>query len=140
MAPPLVLIIEDDALVAQALEFVVEEFGYAVCCASAEDAAVEKLAGRCPDLILSDWRLAEGRTGGEAIAFIRRNFGHDIPALVLTGESSPSWFREIQALALDVFLKPVDLDRLRTAIEGVCGPPPSCRLRRCFPGPWHGPS
>lgn len=123
MVPPLVLIIEDDVLVAQALEFVVEEFGYTVCCAASEDAAVEKLAGRRPDLILSDWRLAEGRTGGEAIARIRGLHGEDIPAMVLTGESSPSWFREIQALALDVFLKPVDLERLRTAIEGICGPP-----------------
>lgn len=124
MTPPLILIIEDDALVAQALEFVVEEFGYAVCCAASEDAAVVRLAGRRPALILSDWRLAEGRTGGEAIARIRGLFADDIPAMVLTGESSPSWFREIQALGLDVFLKPVDLDRLRDAIEGVCGPPP----------------
>lgn len=123
MPPPLIVIIEDDCLVAQALEFVVEEFGYAVCCASSEDVAVDKLAGRRPDLILSDWRLAEGRTGGQAIARIRGLFGQDIPAMVLTGESSPTWFRDIQALGLDVFLKPVDLDRLRHAIENVCGPP-----------------
>lgn len=120
---PFVLIIEDDPLVAQALEFVVEEFGYQVCCVASEDEAVRHLDGRRPDLILTDWRLGEGRTGGQAIDRIRGLFDGDIPAMVLTGESSPAWFRDMQALGLSVFLKPIDLARLRVAIEGICGPP-----------------
>ncbi len=122
---PLVVIVEDDPLVANALEFVVQDFGYRVCCAASEDAAVARLAelDQVPSLIISDWRLANGRTGGQAIARIRDLHGQDIPALVLTGESSPTRFRDIHDLGLTVFIKPVDLARLREAIESACGRP-----------------
>lgn len=126
MTVPLILIVEDDPLVANALEFAVQDLGYRVCCAASEDAAVERLAvlDQPPSMIISDWRLANGRTGGQAIARIRDIYRQEVPALVLTGESSPAQFRDIHDLGLAVFIKPVNLTRLRDAIESVCGLPP----------------
>lgn len=121
----MILIIEDDPLVAEALVFVIQDFGYTAASAPSEDAAVDLLErqAQVPSMIISDWRLADGRTGGEAIARIRGLFSDAIPAIVLTGESSPTWFQVIQDLGLDVFLKPVEMNRLRMAIEAAVGPP-----------------
>lgn len=63
-----VLIVEDEALIAMDLEFMVEDMGHTVVglSASAHD-AIEKAAALSPDLVLMDLHLAK-RTCGKAAA------------------------------------------------------------------------
>ena len=68
---------------------------------------------RPPDLLVTDFRLAAGATGLDALERIRRELGFDIPAIVLTGDSS---FEALERKAADggfrVLPKPVDARRL----------------------------
>ena len=47
----------------------------------------EEAASIKPSLIVADYRLGNGETGVEAIAALRRRFGADVPAIVVTGSS-----------------------------------------------------
>jgi CheY-like chemotaxis protein len=60
-----------------------------------------------PDVIVSDYRLREQRTGVEAIAAVRKLIGSDIPALLITGDTAPTRLREAQASGIPLLHKPV---------------------------------
>jgi CheY-like chemotaxis protein len=73
--------------------------------------------GRTPDLILSDYRLRDGRNGIEAIQLLRDAFGANIPAALLTGDTAPVTIRAIQASHLPVLHKPLKPARLRAFLS-----------------------
>ena len=112
----LVLLLEDDVQVASAWEMLLESEGYTVAmAASAEE--VRDLIERLPDvpaLIVSDYHLLDGATGVDAVAAVRRRFDSDIPAFIVTGDTS----KVIQGLRplpnTTVMSKPVDTDQLLT--------------------------
>jgi len=118
----LVILIEDDVNVANAWGLLLEAEGYRVATArSAVEAetAVKHLSQQ-PDLIISDYHLLDGSTGIEAIAMIRNEYGTDIPAFIVTGDTT----KMVQQAKLTpnciIMNKPVDTDQLlkaaRTAI------------------------
>jgi CheY-like chemotaxis protein len=63
---------------------------------------------RPPDLIVSDYRLAQGVTGAEAISRLRRELRVEIPAIIVTGDSSTAALREARSAGFPVLHKPVD--------------------------------
>jgi CheY-like chemotaxis protein len=73
--------------------------------------------GQQPDAIISDYRLAEGRTGIEAIAELRAEFGPDTPALLITGDTAPSTIQALDASGLQVLHKPLKPARLRAMLK-----------------------
>ena len=46
-----------------------------------------------PDVIVSDYRLREQRTGAEAIAAVRALLENTLPALLITGDTAPERLR-----------------------------------------------
>jgi CheY-like chemotaxis protein len=70
-----------------------------------------------PDAILADFRLAEGRTGLEAIAALRAQLGAPIPALVITGETAPETLQAIRTAGFPRLSKPVSPARLRAVLD-----------------------
>ena len=55
-----------------------------------------------PDLIVADYRLADGRTGPDVIEAIRGIAGPDVPGIVLTGDTAPElidWVKGARASA-----------------------------------------
>jgi CheY-like chemotaxis protein len=70
-----------------------------------------------PDVIVSDYRLAGGATGAEAVAAIRGRYGENIPVMLITGDSSPERLRETQRTAHLLQHKPVRLVQLRAALN-----------------------
>ena len=110
----LVLLLEDDVQVASAWELLLESEGYSVAmAASAEEtrALTQQLAEE-PAVIVSDYHLLDGATGVDAVAGVREHFGRDIPAFIVTGDTS----KVIQGLRplpnSTVMSKPVDTDQL----------------------------
>lgn len=113
-----VVLIEDDPTVRKALAATVRRWDYTVCDvadASEADTALRRL-GQRPALILADYRLRAGQTGVGAIADLRQAFGPTIPAIVLTGDTSPERLAEVQAQGLRLLVKPVDPDDLAEAV------------------------
>ena len=72
---------------------------------------------RVPDLVIADYQLAEGETGVELIEAIRHEFNAQIPALLLTADTSQERAREAYAHQLPVMYKPVTPQRLRAMIS-----------------------
>ncbi len=70
-----------------------------------------------PDLIISDFQLAEGCTGDKVIARIRELLGVNIPAFIVTGNQAPEIAAQIHRQGLEFYIKPVSIARLKAAIH-----------------------
>ncbi|MFQ6005360.1 MAG: hybrid sensor histidine kinase/response regulator, partial [Woeseia sp.] len=118
----LVILIEDDVKVANAWGLLLEAEGYRVATAesASEAQAVVKHLDTNPSLIISDFHLLDGSTGVEAVTSIRECVGNNVPAFIVSGDTS----KVVQdARSLDnseILSKPVNttqlLDLARTAI------------------------
>lgn len=109
-----VLVIDDESQVLQSMRHVLEAHGCEVLLAeSARDALrVMALAARTPDAILSDYRLRDELNGVDAVAAIRESLGFDVPAVIVTGDTSPERLREVKGTGLELLHKPVASDEL----------------------------
>jgi signal transduction histidine kinase/DNA-binding NarL/FixJ family response regulator len=115
----LVVVIDDDALVLDAMGGLLRRWGCLVVTAESESAALAGLAGddRCPDLIISDYRLAGGRTGIEAIRRLRNTFRALIPAFLITGDIAQERLSEASANGFHLMHKPVSPMALRAMLN-----------------------
>ena len=78
-------------------------------------------AGSAVDLIVADLRLADGKSGIDAIAQLRSALGRGIPALVVSGDTSDAAQAEVQAAGVELLLKPVVAAALKDAAEAALG-------------------
>src|SRR5207237_7225989 len=88
-APKVIVIIDDDLWVLEAMSGLLKSWGHKVVSAATDDAALDQLAEsrQRPDLIICDYRLADGRIGIDAIERMRKAFGP--PAFLITAEAAP---------------------------------------------------
>ncbi len=70
------------------------------------------------DLILSDFRLSQ-TTGDLVIQQLRENFNRDIPAVIVTADTSPAHITYFEALNIPVLHKPVSFQRVLETAEQV---------------------
>ena len=102
-----VLIIDDEAAVRSGMTQLLRQWG---CECDATESIEEALAlsrTHPPDLIVSDYRLREQRTGAEAIATLRAALGSHLPAVLITGDTAPQRLREARAVGVPLLHKPV---------------------------------
>jgi CheY-like chemotaxis protein len=116
-----VVLVDDDPDVLSGLSAIIEKWGGQVLAANSRSLALERLGGadRVPDLIIADYQLAEGDTGVDLIEAIRHEFNAQIPALLLTADTSRDPTREAQAHQLTVMYKPISPQRLRATIGAL---------------------
>jgi signal transduction histidine kinase/CheY-like chemotaxis protein len=114
-----IIVIDDDALVLDGMRGILQSWGCQVETAASGDAALAALSanGGKPDLIISDYRLADGATGIEAIERLRVAAGATIPAFVITGDTAPEHLREASANGFHLLHKPVSPMALRTTVN-----------------------
>ena len=122
-ASGLIVLIEDDVTVANAWGHLLEAEGYRVATAESAkeaNAVVEHLSSP-PDLIISDFHLLDGSTGVEAVAMVRAAFERNIPAFIVTGDTS-KMVQEARTTENCIILnKPVDTDALLKAADEAIG-------------------
>jgi signal transduction histidine kinase len=117
MSQPAILIVEDEAIVAEDLSGKIQHLGYEVAgtLATGEE-AVAFVRERQPALVLMDVRLAGEIDGIAAALEIRRIC--DLPVVFLTAHSDEGTVKRAQqAEAFGYILKPFDLRDLRIQIE-----------------------
>jgi PAS domain S-box-containing protein len=119
-----VLVIDDDAAVADATATLLETCGYSPVVATNLATAKTRLASMPapPGLFICDFHLSLGPTGPETIRELRSLAGRTIPALLVTGDTT----REVQEIAagLDdcvLLSKPIVGDQLVTEIRRLLG-------------------
>jgi len=74
-----------------------------------------------PDLIIADYRLRGEMTGDTAIEMVREEVNMDVPAMIITGDTSPERLREATASGFPLLHKPVVADDLIAAIVAMRG-------------------
>jgi signal transduction histidine kinase len=111
----LVLVIDNDPLVLEGMGGILRSWGCRVITAITDSKALEALAEQKhpPDLIISDYHLADGRTGLEAIERLRDALSSQIPAFLISGDTTPGVLREAKAKGCHLLHKPVDPMALR---------------------------
>src|SRR5207302_4491744 len=115
----LVVIIDDDLLVLDAIEGLLRSWGFRVVTAASVSAALARLAElrQSPHLIICDYHLSDGTTGIEVIERLRNAF--HIPAFLISGDAAPELLREAHGRGYHVLHKPVDPTTLRAMLNLV---------------------
>ena len=115
--PKIVVVIDDDPVTLDGMSGLLESWGYTVVAAASEGAALERLGarGQRPDLIVSDYRLSEGKLGTQAVQHLRKAF--EIPALLITGDLVWPAEQEMRTGHFQLMHKPADTITLRTMLK-----------------------
>lgn len=112
-----VVIVDDDELICQSTSALVRSMAGDVVWATSGKEIIEKLGSgnRIPDLILCDYRL-NNESGIDVIHSIWDEFNAEIPALIITADTSPEHVRLFRQIGVKVIHKPVVPESLKSAI------------------------
>jgi DNA-binding response OmpR family regulator len=109
-----ILIIEDEALVAMELRYVLEDLGHEVVGMAADARTARNLARETEvDLALVDIHLSDGPTGVE----LGRELGQTLGVSVLFMTANPGMVRNGVAGTIGVLSKPTDERAVQTAVD-----------------------
>lgn len=109
-----ILIIEDEALVAMELRFVLEDLGHKVVGVVSTSKSAQNLARENEvDLALVDIHLSDGPTG----ISLGRELGQEMGVTVLFMTANPGMVRDGVAGAIGVLSKPTDEQAVQTAVD-----------------------
>jgi CheY-like chemotaxis protein len=115
-----IMVVDDDPQVLESIAALLSIWGYRTYVAQ----SVEELCRRhdqagapAVHLIIADYRLAGGVTGLNAIRQMNAHLGYRVPALIITGDTSPDRLRELSGTGHSVLHKPLAPDLLRAAIR-----------------------
>jgi DNA-binding response OmpR family regulator len=109
-----ILIIEDEALVAMELRFVLEDLGHEVVGMAADARTARNLVRETEvDLALVDIHLSDGPTGVD----LGRELGQELGVSVLFMTANPGMVRNGVAGAIGVLSKPTDERAVQNAVD-----------------------
>lgn len=113
-----IAVIEDDPVVCQAYRQTLSGHGATVVVLPEAPQALQEALSSLDhlDLIISDYRLQETR-GDLVIQHLRESFNEEIPALIVTADTSPDHIGHFQQLGIPVLHKPVSFRRVVETAE-----------------------
>ena len=116
-----ILVIDDEADVRESMRSVLDEKVRIVLTADSASDACEQLISSeiVPDLIIADYRLRDDQTGDSAIERVREEVNEDVPAMIITGDTSPARLREATASGFRLLHKPVVTEDLLLAVADL---------------------
>lgn len=115
-----VLLIEDDPLAMASVVALLTSWGCEVLAtSSAHEACMHIANGVRPDMLLSDYRLADDTNGIDAIAAVRAAMGMALPACLISGDTDVDLMQRARALGLTLLHKPVRPAKLRSLLRSV---------------------
>lgn len=119
----LVLVIDDEPMVRLGLAALLESWGCEVATAgdAGEAVAWATSTGRCPDVILADYRLRDGHTGTNAVREVFMACGRRVPVVIITGDTAPERIAEVSRSGFEIAHKPVAPERLRQLVKAAVG-------------------
>tara|TARA_Y100001963_G_scaffold131389_1_gene188686 strand:+ start:5019 stop:6758 length:1740 start_codon:yes stop_codon:yes gene_type:complete len=116
------LVIDNEQMVLQSMQGLLQQWGADVLTAADLEQALSCLQGRAPDLALVDYHLDGGRTGLEALAALREQFGSGLPALMITADRTEDCRQGARALGVAVLNKPIKAGKLRASLDTLLTP------------------
>jgi signal transduction histidine kinase len=121
----LVAVVDDDAATLDAMQTLFQTWGASVVCGETIESLIAALGEveRYPDLIVADLRLADSRSGIDAVRRLRHELGTPIPAIIVSGDTGSGAEREARDAGLMLLPKPVVAATLQaTAIRLMTQP------------------
>lgn len=118
----LVLVVDDEAAICEAMKSLLESWGYDVIAARSGPKMLEQVADvtRTPALIISDYRLQDGENGIAVIRMLQSEFNDDdIPAMLITGDTGKDRLSEARDSGFLLLHKPLSAEQLRLATQSV---------------------
>jgi signal transduction histidine kinase len=115
----LIAVIDDELTVVEGMRAWLAQSGAVVVGAGSGKDMLTALGehGRYPDLIVADYRLGGGALGTDAVALLRHELGLQIPAMLISGDSSTEAISAMREASLHVLLKPVLPQELHLLVE-----------------------
>ncbi len=119
----LAVLIDDEADVLLGLREIVRDWGYDTVTGTSAEQVLERLRadGRTPAVIVTDYRLGELQTGGDAVRLIREQVGAAVPGVILTGDTGPGLRAEAARQGLGIVIKPVAPRQLQETLKKLLG-------------------
>ncbi len=120
-----VLVIDDEEPVRAGMQELLSSWGCICYLADAVSSALQCVAlldtDKQPEVVLADYRLREGATGGQAISALRaylamRGLQTTLPAIIITGDTAPERIREARNTDALLLHKPVSAVVLQQAL------------------------
>lgn len=117
-ADALVLLVDDESAILRGMAELFDNWNIDLVTAHSADEAVQWLdsLGRVPDVIVSDYRLPDDIDGIEVINRLRRKYGRDIPAILVTGDTAPDTIQRIARAGFPLLHKPLRPAKLRALL------------------------
>jgi DNA-binding NtrC family response regulator len=115
---PNILIVEDEAATAWALEESLSDEGYVITAVDSAEKALAALRTRPADLVITDLRLPRM----DGLELVRRLKGrkHKAAVIVVTAYGTEETLRQLEANGVHAcFSKPFQMDRLRKSVEAA---------------------
>lgn len=118
-----ILVIDDEKDVRDGMEIVLEPHVHRVVAVESAQSALEYIVDNewLPGMVIADYRLRHEQTGDNAIRQIREELNEDIPAMIITGDTSEVRLREAADTGIELMHKPVGADQLLAAIARLIG-------------------
>lgn len=114
--PTQVLLIEDDAASREALQGLLTRWGLAVEAVAGLDQALLVSQTFVPQILISDYRLAEQLDGLQVIAQLRQRLGQALPAILVTADGDELLRQRCAQQDVSLLAKPILPARLRRAL------------------------
>ena len=117
----LILVIDDEAAIRDAMHSLLTTWGYAVITAGSGAEMLANLA-QCPkrpDMIICDYRLRGEENGIDVVRRLQSECNEAIPAMLITGDTAADRLLEAQASGLLLLHKPVPNGKLRAGIVNL---------------------
>ncbi|WP_228899317.1 hybrid sensor histidine kinase/response regulator [Acidovorax sp. Leaf73] len=111
-----VLAIDDDEAVRLGMQSLLHSWGCQCITAESSADALECLEDITPDIIITDFRLRHEETGKQVLQALRAYLGTSVPAIIMTGDTSPQRLRDAQSTSALLLHKPVSTGQLRDAM------------------------
>ncbi len=106
------VVVEDDAMVAQAIAAVLREMDGVVGCFYSAEAAMADASAACADYYIVDYMLGGALNGVQYLNWLGENAKNTVNAVLITGDTSSRFIRESAGFSWPVLFKPVDLSGL----------------------------
>ncbi len=115
----LILLVEDDSAVLKSTQLFLQLSGFRVLSARNATEAREKFLNskEQPEIIVSDYGLRDGENGLQIISDIRDISRRDLPAILMTGDTSSERSQQAEQAHCKIIFKPIDSSSLLQSID-----------------------
>jgi len=111
------LVVDDDAAVRQGMEALLSSWGCQCLCVDSSTSALAALAHMpAPDVVITDFRLRHEETGKQVLQALQAQLGRALPAIIMTGDTSPQRLRDAQSADAVLLHKPVSTAQLQQTL------------------------